>query len=174
MSVTEPALAFTPVISPMNEHDLLEVVEIERNSGLSPWGWDAYHRELLGPDRGLMWVSRIDSQVGSPFALAGYVVGRIAADELHINNIAVRDEFRRRKIGIGLLGRVFFEAKRLGAVRAVLEVRAGNSSAQALYQTCGFQIVGRRRNYYSNPPEDALIMTLELNETRLDLGPLMG
>jgi ribosomal-protein-alanine N-acetyltransferase len=151
-------------ISPMTEHDLLEVVEIEQSSGLSPWGWDAYHRELQGNDRGLMWVARLEPQLGKEPTLAGYVVGRLVADELHINNMAVRDAYRRNRIATGLLSRVMAAARGYQAARAFLEVRAGNVAAQALYRRCGFCAVGRRRNYYSNPQEDALIMTVEVGE----------
>jgi ribosomal-protein-alanine N-acetyltransferase len=164
MPATEPAQTeqITATISPMTEHDLLEVVEIEQKSGLSPWGWDAYHRELQSSDRGLMWVARIDTKNVRERSLAGYVVGRLAADELHINNIAVRDEYRRAGIATALLSRLLTEARGYRAVRAFLEVRAGNAVAQALYENCGFSAVGRRRNYYSNPVEDALIMSLEV------------
>src|SRR6185436_7355538 len=112
MSVTEPVLSqpVAPTISPMTEHDLLEVVEIEQTSGLSPWGWDAYHRELQSSDRGLMWVARLEIKSVGARSLAGYVVGRLVADELHINNIAVRQEFRRTGIARALLSRVLTEA----------------------------------------------------------------
>lgn len=164
MPTPEPALTeqITVTIAPMTEHDLLEVVEIEQKSGLSPWGWDAYHRELQGNDRGLMWVARLDASLAREHSLAGYVVGRQAADELHINNIAVREGYRRAGIATALLSRVLMEAKAYRAVRAFLEVRAGNAAAQAMYENCGFCAVGRRRNYYSNPVEDALIMTAEV------------
>lgn len=164
MSVTESALTVpaTISISPMTEHDLLEVVEIEQESRLSPWGWDAYHRELQSNDRGLMWVARLDPHPDRESALAGYIVGRLVVDELHINNVAVREGYRRTRIATALLSHLLVEAKGYQAVRAFLEVRAGNAAAQALYEGCGFFIVGRRRNYYSNPSEDALIMTVEI------------
>ncbi len=167
MSLTESVLtvATTVSICPMTEHDLLEVVEIERQSGLSPWGWDAYHRELQSNDRGLMWVARLDPKLVTDSALAGYIVGRLVADELHINNVAVRDAYRRCGIATALLSRVLEAAKTYQAARAFLEVRAGNAAAQALYERCGFFAVGRRRNYYSSPAEDALIMTVEVGES---------
>ena len=166
MSVTESALSAASVvlISPMTEHDLLEVVEIERTTGLSHWGWDAYHRELQSRDRGLMWVARLEVKRGKEDSLAGYIVGRLIADELHINNVAVREAYRRTGIARALLSRVLGEAKAYRAANAFLEVRAGNEAAQALYERCGFTIVGRRRNYYSNPLEDALIMTAQMGE----------
>jgi ribosomal protein S18 acetylase RimI-like enzyme len=60
------------------------------------------------------------------------------------------------------LNHVLEEGRRLKATTAFLEVRAGNSLAQALYKKCGFTSVGRRPGYYSTPPEDALIMSASL------------
>jgi len=152
-------------IASMTEHDLLEVVDIEQSSGLSPWGWEAYHRELESSDRGLMWVACIDPAFRDSHSLAGYVVGRMIVDELHINNIAVRTAYRGNGLGKALLAKVLEAARGYNAKRALLEVRAGNSAALALYERCGFSTIGRRRNYYTNPPEDALIMTLEIRES---------
>ena len=149
-------------LRPMSEHDLLEVVEIEQSSGLSPWGWDAYHRELQSDDRGLMWVAQVDNNWGTAESLAGHAVGRLVADELHINNVAVRESYRRRGVARALLSRLLEAARGYRALRAFLEVRAGNAPAQALYERCGFSVVGRRRNYYTNPTDDALIMTVQI------------
>jgi ribosomal-protein-alanine N-acetyltransferase len=148
----------------MTEHDLLEVVEIEEHSGLSRWGWEAYYAELQGSNRGLMLVARVPRTLEEVKTdqIAGYIVARMAANELHINNMAVRGEYRRRSIGSALLTRILDEGLRLGATVAFLEVRTGNALAQALYEKCGFRGVGRRRNYYSAPPEDALIMCAHL------------
>lgn len=150
-------------ISRMTEHDLLEVVEIEEHSGLSRWGWGAYYAELQGSNRSLMLVARITRpQHHQAFLIAGYIVARLATDELHINNVAVRLEYRRQGIGAALLKRVLEEGRRLKATTAFLEVRAGNSLAQALYKKCGFTSIGLRSGYYSTPPEDALIMSARL------------
>lgn len=151
-------------VSAMNEHDLLEVVEIEESTGLSRWGWNAYHAELRSENRNLMWVARLTAAAPSEVELlAGYVVARLAAGELHINNLAVREKHRKRGIGTALLTRILGEAKSVAAFAAFLEVRAGNHAAQAFYENCGFKVVGRRRNYYPEPREDALIMRLDLN-----------
>lgn len=150
-------------ISRMTEHDLLEVVEIEEYSGLSRWGWGAYYAELQGGNRPLMLVARITRpQHHQAFRIAGYIVARLAADEIHINNVAVRFEYRRQGIGAALLTRVLEEGRRFKATTAFLEVRAGNSLAQALYKKCGFTSIGRRSGYYSTPPEDALVMSATL------------
>ena len=81
----------------MTEHDLLEVVEIQEMCGLSRWGWEAYHAELQSGHAGLMLVLR--QQQPAPDRrpeklLAGFVASRLMADELHINNIAVRPAYR--------------------------------------------------------------------------------
>jgi ribosomal-protein-alanine N-acetyltransferase len=166
MSLTEHALAVLDheiSITKMTEHDLLEVVEIEENSGLSRWGWAAYYAELQGSNRDLMLVARVAGvkHRTSP-GLAGYIVSRLGADELHINNVAVRESHRRRGIGRELLKRILAEGKRFAVPTAFLELRAGNSAALALYEECGFQVTARRNRYYSDPVEDALVMTLQL------------
>jgi len=154
-------------IMPMTEHDLLEVVEIEERSGLSRWGWAAYYSELQGGNRDLMLVARVNRAEHNRIAsgLAGYIVGRMGADELHINNVAVRDGFRRRGIGRALLNQILQLGKNSGVPYAFLELRAGNAGALSLYEECGFRITSRRRNYYSEPVEDALVMTIQLLRT---------
>ena len=150
------------VIVPMTEHDLLEVVEIEETTGLSQWGWDAYRAELSKAEA-VMLVARRDSQDSlTGRRLVGYIAARVSADELHINNIGVRMESRRRGVGGALLASALGAGAKNGARSAVLEVRAGNLAAQAMYKGLGFQIVGERRNYYREPVENAIIMTRPL------------
>jgi len=148
----------------MTEHDLLEVVEIEEQSGLSRWGWAAYYAELQGSNRDLMLVAEAAQSKLRRIsqALAGYIVARIGANELHINNVAVRERYRRQGIGLNLLSHILEEGRNLGVDAAFLELRAGNRSALSLYEKCGFEITARRRNYYSEPPEDALVMTIQM------------
>jgi ribosomal-protein-alanine N-acetyltransferase len=161
-----PAEETDIAIERMTEHDLLEVVEIEERSGLSRWGWAAYYAELQGGNRELMLVAKpLGARGLQDYHIAGYIVARETAGELHVNNIAVRDQYRRRGYGRLLLGRVLDEARRKHATTAFLEVRSGNSAAQSLYQKCGFKAIARRSNYYSDPPEDAVVMSLDLQAT---------
>lgn|SRR6185436_10613762 len=152
-------------ISRMTEHDLLEVVEIEEDSGLSRWGWAAYYAELQGSNRDLMLVARAPKSKAPRVShtLAGYIVARIGANELHINNVAVRERYRRQGIGLNLLDRILEEGRRRGVEAAFLELRAGNTAALSLYEKCGFSLTSRRKRYYSEPPEDALVMTIQLD-----------
>ena len=149
-------------ILPMTEHDLLEVVEIEEQSGLSRWGWAAYYAELQGHNRSLMLIARAKGREAENSQVVGYIAARAAAGELHINNVAVRESYRRNGIGGLLLSRAIEEGKRLGASSAFLEVRSGNLAAQSLYQKCGFLPIARRPRYYSEPLEDAVVMRLGL------------
>ena len=152
-------------LSRMTEHDLLEVVEIEEDSGLSRWGWAAYYAELQGSNRDLMLVARAPKSKAPRVShtLAGYIVARIGANELHINNVAVRERYRRQGIGLNLLDRILEEGRRRGVAAAFLELRAGNTAALSLYEKCGFSLTSRRKRYYSEPPEDALVMTIQLD-----------
>ena len=150
-------------IGRMTEHDLLEVVEIEEIAGLSVWGWDAYHKELQSPEDVIMLVATYAmTQLIPGWNVAGFVISRLVAGELHINNVAVRPEVRRRGVGAKLLAAVLSHGRSQGARLAFLEVRAGNEAAQGLYRRCGFQVAGRRKAYYAQPAEDALLMSLSL------------
>jgi len=150
----------------MTEHDLLEVVEIEEQSGLSRWGWAAYYAELQGGNRELMLVAKpVGHRDLAQYQIAGYIVARETAGELHINNVAVRAQYRRRGYGSLLLGRVLDEARRRQSMAAFLEVRDGNSAAQALYGKCGFRAIAKRPNYYTDPREDAVVMSLNLRSS---------
>jgi ribosomal-protein-alanine N-acetyltransferase len=147
----------------MSEHDLIEVVDIEEQSGLSRWGWAAYYAELQGANRDLMFVARPASQsVLESSIIVGYIVARETAGELHINNVAVRAEYRRLGIGKELLDRVLDEGRRRNAKMAFLEVRSTNHAAQALYEKSGFKDIAHRANYYSEPLEDAVVMSMPL------------
>src|SRR5258705_9107873 len=103
-----------------------------------------------------MLVARVadSEQTRGRSKLAGYIVARMGADELHINNVAVREPHRRLGIGRELLERILDEGKRSGIPLAFLELRAGNSAALALYENCGFGVTARRSRYYSDPVED--------------------
>ena len=163
LSIQSPGTLKGPsavILSRMTEHDLLEVVEIEEASGLSRWGWEAYHAELHQKAGALMFVAKI-STPGSTTSgrhLEGFIASRLIGPELHVNNVAVRDENRRLGLGTMLLERVLAEGRKAGADTAFLELRESNEAARALYTRCGFSLSGRRRSYYSDPIEDALLM----------------
>ena len=149
-------------IEQMSEHDLVEVVEIEQLCGLSQWGWDAYHTELAKAEAIMLVARPLAPEALNGRGVAGYIAARLGAGEVHVNNIGVREEARRLGLGRVLLGLALDLAAARGAGEAVLEVRAGNRVAQALYRRLGFAAVGERRKYYRDPVEDAVIMTKAL------------
>src|ERR1051325_8027580 len=148
-------------IGPMTEHDLLEVCQIEELGELSAWGWDAYHNELQSPHDSVTLVARVDSAFHG-VGIAGFIVARLIGDELPVNNVAVRPQFRGRHIGATLLRTALEQGRQRGATIARLEVRASNHAAQGLYRYCGFEADGHRKNYYRGPTEDALLMSVAL------------
>ena len=145
-------------IEPMRERDLVEVVEIEETSGLNRWGYDAYRRELFTNPNSIMIVAR---NLVSSNSIIGFFAGWIVEDELHVNNVAAHRDHRRIGVGRSLMEAAIDEAGRRGVAHVILEVRASNEAAQLLYRDLGFNFVGRRRDYYRLPTEDALVMKLK-------------
>ena len=88
----------------------------------------------------------------------GYIGGQLIVDELEIFNVAVDSAYRGRHIGERLVEKLCAEAAERGAERVCLEVRASNAPAIGLYLKQGFEEVGRRKNYYQKPREDAILM----------------
>jgi ribosomal-protein-alanine N-acetyltransferase len=94
-------------------------------------------------------------------AVIGFFAGWIVEDELHVNNVASHQDYRRIGVGRSLMEAAIDEAGRRGVAHVILEVRASNEAAQLLYRDLGFGFVGRRRDYYRMPTEDALVMKLK-------------
>ena len=151
-------------ISPMRPDDLDEVVTIERASFGMPWSRGAFLYEIEQNRVARCWVLREDERV------AAYLCLWEIADELHVTNIAVHPGLRRRGLARRLLGAIL-EDGRTRRLRAVtLEVRPTNDEARTLYESFGFRVVGRRRGYYYDTGEDALIMESDLQASQLQAG----
>ena len=103
-------------------------------------------------------------QLPSSFVV-GFAGMWMYVDEAHIATIAARADWRGRSVGETILHNLMREAQRRNAVSATLEVRIGNAVAQNLYRKYGFEEVGRRKNYYQDNREDALLMTVTNFET---------
>ena len=135
------------------EADLDALIEIERASFSTPWTPDMFRWELRNVGVSTTYVLRTADATIAAFCCVWTVM-----DELHINNVAVRPEWRRRGFAVALLTHAMDEAVRQGAARATLEVRRSNAAALELYERLGFQVAGVRRDYYTTPVEDALIL----------------
>ena len=143
-------------IERMRAEDLEEVMAIERVSFLSPWTRNMFLRELRDSPPSHFLVARIDESI------VGYGGFCPVINKARISNLAVRPDFRRKRIGEKLLTAMLELAESRGIKEIALEVRAGNGPAQNLYAKFGFKITGRRRRYYEDTGEDALIMSLKL------------
>ena len=108
---------------------------------------------LLNTDGGVILVAEEGE------TLLGYVWVRFVLDEGDIGNVAVAPDVRRRGIGAALMEAFQTEAERRGAAVVQLEVRESNLAARRLYEKNGFETVGKRKNYYEKPAEDAILMS---------------
>lgn len=138
-------------IRPMAEADLAAVLRIERASFAVPWTPATFLGLLRRPDAHLL-VAETDA------ALVGYAAVWIVLEQAELGDIAVADGWRRQGIGSRLLQAVLELVERHGVRELFLEVRVSNDEAQRLYARHGFAEVGRRRNYYARPREDALVL----------------
>jgi [ribosomal protein S18]-alanine N-acetyltransferase len=124
-----------------------------------PWTRRNFEGELKAGDRGLFLVVREPAAAaGADRGLRAYCAFQVVAGEMHVMNLTVSPESRRRGLGRFLLRLALDLAARRGAHEAFLEVRDGNAPARALYRGAGFTEAGRRRGYYHKPPEDAVIL----------------
>jgi ribosomal-protein-alanine N-acetyltransferase len=101
------------------------------------------------------WVA----ELGGSFA--GILIGRVAADEFEVLNLAVAKARRRRGVATQLVEVALEDARIAGARQTYLEVRASNKGGIALYERLGFRVCGRRSNYYRDPIEDAILLVLQ-------------
>ena len=90
--------------------------------------------------------------------IVGYIGYRSVLDEADITNVAVSPDLRRKGIGHQLLERLLLTAEEKGISTIYLEVRVSNTAAITLYEHAGFRVCGQRKNYYTEPEEDALLM----------------
>ncbi len=141
----------------MRIQDLERVIEIENQSFSNPWSKDAFIYEM-GSGISYPWVVEVDNKI------VGYSIHWVIIDEAHLSNIAIDPLYRRMGIGRFLLEKLVESTKKKGAKFITLEVRASNSSAISLYKKMNFKVIGTRKNYYTNPLEDALIMMKSLEE----------
>jgi ribosomal-protein-alanine N-acetyltransferase len=157
MTLAGPATAFH--IRPMILADLDQVQAIDKDSFTLPWPASAYRHEIENNQLSLCLVAET-IPAGQPAQIAGFIVVWLILDEAHIATIATHPVYRQMGIARRLLAESLRASRQRQASSATLEVRASNLAAQELYFQFGFEIVGRRRRYYRDNQEDALIMTL--------------
>jgi ribosomal-protein-alanine N-acetyltransferase len=146
--------------------DLLQIMELERESPTAAhWTQADYSRIFADKERGDHLLKRIIliAEACEPKRrLVGFIVARGIGRDWEIENIVVARNAQRTGNGSQLLHALVRRARREAAENILLEVRESNQAALALYKKSGFEIAGRRKNYYSNPDEDALLLRLAL------------
>ena len=142
-------------IKDAREELLPQIQHIEQQSFSVPWT-EAMLRIQLDPD------SHVFLTAETAKGVVGYVGMMYVLDEGYISNVAVRPDCRRQGVAEALLTALEARARALLLSFVTLEVRESNAAALALYEKCGYHVVGRRKNYYEKPTEDAILMTLTL------------
>ena len=148
----------TVAISAATADDVHAVVAIEEQAFTDPWSANAFEEALSHP---AVYFACARSGGGD---IVGYVVAWFAADEGEIANLAVAPSGWGSGIGRGLLNAALSAAASRGAAAVYLEVRDSNERARRLYQSSGFEEIGRRRRYYRRPVEDAIVLRRTLTQ----------
>lgn len=140
-------------VVPMAERHLAALAEIEKACFHAPWSENMLREEL---GKGIFLVAERDGQA------VGYAGCQTVLDEGYITNVAVSPGARRQGVGRALIAALAAQARAQGLAFVTLEVRASNAPAIALYEGAGFVRAGVRKNFYTAPAEDAVLMTLHL------------
>jgi [ribosomal protein S18]-alanine N-acetyltransferase len=140
-------------IREMKTADVPTVAAIENASFSSPWSEDSL-REAIGTYGSITRVALLHGNI------AGYLIAKKVADEMQLYDLAVMPEHRRRGIARKLVEELIERSRFSGVAKIFLEVRASNVAAIDLYEGLDFAETGVRKDYYNNPVEDAILMTL--------------
>ena len=138
----------------MNENHVVDIAQIEKLCFSDPWSENSITYELTNPLS--LWLVAVEDD-----KVVGYVGSQSVLGEADMMNLAVHPDYRRRGIARKLVLELIEQLKTQGSHILILEVRASNDPAIALYTDLGFTQVGRRPNYYFKPKEDALILRKE-------------
>jgi [ribosomal protein S18]-alanine N-acetyltransferase len=143
-------------IEPMREADVPTVQEIERHIFTTPWPRNAYYRELSSRNSAYYIVLRRELDEGSE--ILGYGGMWRMYDEAHVTTIGVRRDIHHSGFGRILFAGLVQAAYDMGAKWITLEVRTSNDGAMRMYEGFGFKVIGRRKGYYTDNGEDAIVM----------------
>ena len=143
-------------IKKMTSSHIEEIAQLEKECFSSPWSEDGLKSELDN-NFARFFVALCDGKI------VGYIGSHNVLGEVYITNVAVFPEFRRNGVGKMLVEYILDRMKTEKAEFVTLEVRKSNLNAASLYEKCGFQKVGERKNFYEKPTEDAILMTYFIN-----------
>lgn len=143
------------IIRNAKKSDVAEILEIEKASYPKPWDETAFLCELSRQAAGEnIFFAAEDEETGK---IAGYVVGNLIIDYIHVLNLAVAENYRKHGLALQFMHKAEQEAVKRGLGALTLEVRENNEPALALYKKLGYEVKGRRPKYYEYK-DDALLM----------------
>ena len=142
----------------ITEDHLAPILAIEARTNTAPWSERSFRNELNHP-HGVFFVAILEGQV------VGYGGTWLVIDEAHITTVAVSPEHQGKGIGRRLMLQILVTAKERGMLCSSLEVRAGNAAAIHLYERLGYTVATRRKGYYPDNREDALVMWMHNLDT---------
>jgi ribosomal-protein-alanine N-acetyltransferase len=146
----------------MTVEDVSAVVDLDQKSFSLPWPERSFRFELTDNPASRCWVADLDGKI------VGMIVVWLIVDEAHVATLATHPEHRRQGIGKRLLAHALLHMIEEGALSSFLEVRESNIAAQNMYSKFGYEVLDRRRRYYRDNDEDAILMNLDsLNADRL-------
>ena len=141
-------------IETMNASYVAQIAELEKLCFSDPWSANSIASEL--ENKLAFWLVATEGD-----RVAGYIGSQTVMEETDMMNVAVHPDYRRKGIAEALINDLVENLKKMGSHCLTLEVRASNVPAITLYEKLGFTEIGRRKNYYRNPREDALILRKE-------------
>lgn len=136
--------------------DIEKLLDIEKESFLDPWNYKAFENQIKEEKTGII-TSKVKDKIVS------YVCYYFIIDTVHIVKVAVAEEYRKKGIGSSIIQSLIKKLSLSGAKEFVLEVRSSNLAGRRLYESLGFQILGERKNYYSDG-ESGIMMSLLLSD----------
>jgi ribosomal-protein-alanine N-acetyltransferase len=142
-------------IRKMTLEDIPVVIDLDRKSFSLPWPERSFRFEVTDNPASRCWVAESDGRV------VGMIVVWLIVDEAHVATLATHPDYRRHGIGRGLLAHALRHMIDEGARSSFLEVRESNLAAQEMYRKFGYEETGRRRRYYKDNDEDAILMNLD-------------
>ena len=150
-------------IRPATLSDVESMMALARSStSASQWSREQYESLVL--DHGTSRLALIAESPNQADALSGFLIAHHVAPEWELENILVARDFRRNGIGKLLLDSLIAAALETDSRAVFLEVRESNAPARGLYERSGFEQSGRRKSYYSNPIEDAILYRRALHQ----------
>lgn len=146
-------------IRPATAADLPDMMALEKHAATAAhWSLEQYHALFRSPE-----TNRVALVLCEDDELQAFVIARVVREEWEIENIAVAGPARRRGLGTRLLGEFLDLARAKGPAAVFLEVRESNHAARALYEKWAFLESGRRRRYYDDPDEDAILYRIDFS-----------